>query len=125
MLSPFIITFGVAFILRGVNLAISTTPIRGVPDAYLKIYDAKIGIVPVNVIVMGMIWYLVWLFTTRSRLGRRIYAVGGSHRIAQLSAIRVRSTIVRAYVISSFFAALAACSSWLAPVLGTQVQLKE
>ena len=104
---PFIITFGVSFILRGINLAISTTPIRGIPDAYLTIYDSKIGIVPVNVIVMALVWYLAWLFTTRSRLGRSIYATGGSERIAKLSAIRTNRSIVWAYVISSVFAALA------------------
>ncbi len=104
---PFIITFGVAFVLRGINLAISTTPIRGIPDAYLAIYDAKIGIVPVNVIIMALVWYGMWLFTTRSRPGRNIYAVGGSERIARLSAIRVNWTVVSAYMLSSVFAALA------------------
>lgn len=104
---PFIITFGVAFILRGINLAISTTPIRGVPDAYLSVYDAKVGIVPVNVIVMGLVWLAAWAFTTRMRLGRSIYAAGGSERIARLSGIRVKRTVVMAYVISSTFAALA------------------
>jgi ribose transport system permease protein len=104
---PFIITFGVSFVLRGINLAISTTPIRGIPDAYLAIYDAKIGIVPVNVIVMALVWYGVWLFTTRTRAGRNIYAVGGSERIARLSAIRVNWTVISAYVLSSVFAALA------------------
>jgi len=104
---PFIITFGVAFILRGINLAISTTPIRGIPDAYLSIYDAKIGIVPVNVIVMALIWIAIWLFATRGRLGRGIYAAGGSERIARLSGIRVRQKVVWAYVLSSVFAALA------------------
>jgi ribose transport system permease protein len=104
---PFIITFGVSFILRGINLAISTTPIRGIPDTYLQVYSAKIGIVPVNVIVMAFVWLLAWVFTTRSRLGRSIYAVGGSERIAQLAAIRVNRAMVGAYTISSVFAALA------------------
>lgn len=104
---PFIITFGVAFILRGINLAIATTPIRGIPDAYLSVYDAKIGIVPVNVIVMTFVWIVAWLYTTRARPGRALYAVGGSQRIAQLSAIRVNKSLVMAYVISSTFAALA------------------
>lgn len=104
---PFIITFGVAFVLRGINLAISTTPIRGIPDAYLKVYDAKIGIVPVNVIVMALVWYGLWLFTTRMRWGRNIYAVGGSERVARLSAIRVNWTVTSAYILSSVFAALA------------------
>jgi ribose transport system permease protein len=104
---PFIITFGVAFVLRGINLAISSTPIRGIPDAYLKVYDGKIGIVPVNVIIMGLIWIGAWYFTNRVRIGRNIYAVGGSERIARLSAIHINRTIISAYVISSLFAAVA------------------
>lgn len=105
--NPFIITFGVANILRGVNLAIATTPIRGIPPAYLRIYDAKIGIVPVNVIVMALVWLAAWLFTTRSRSGRALFAVGGSERVARLSAIRVNRTLVMAYVFSAFCASLA------------------
>lgn len=104
---PFIITFGIAFLLKGLNVAISSTPIRGIPSEYLKIYDAKIWIIPVCVIGMALIWYLAWLFTTRTKLGRGIYAVGGSERIAQLSAIRVRGKVIWAYVLSSVFAALA------------------
>lgn len=104
---PFIITFGVAFILRGINLAISTTPIRGIPDAYLRVYDAKLGIIPVNVIVMGLIWVAAWYFTNRARAGRNLYAVGGSERIARLSAIPINRTIISAYLISSTFAAVA------------------
>lgn len=104
---PFIITFGVAFLLRGINLAISTTPIRGIPNEYLQIYDAKIGIVPINVIVMAFVWYGLWLFTTRMRWGRNIYAVGGSERIARLAAIRVNWTVASAYILSSVFAACA------------------
>lgn len=103
---PFIITFGVAFILRGINLAISTTPIRGIPEAYLEIYNARIGVVPVSVIAMALVWVVAWIFTTRTRVGRNIYAVGGSERIARLSAINVRRSVIHAYIISSVFAAL-------------------
>ncbi len=109
--NPFIITLGVGAILRGVNLAISSTPIRGVPDEYLKIYDAKITLgslnVPLCVIGMALVWIGVYYFTTRTRAGRNLFAVGGSERIAQLSAIRVRRTLVSAYVLSGLFAALA------------------
>jgi len=105
--NAFIITFGVANILRGVNLAISSTPIRGVPDAYLNIYDAKLGIVPISVILMGLVWLAAWIFTTRSRLGRSLFAVGGSERVARLSALRVNRTLLTAFIISATFAALA------------------
>lgn len=105
--NPFIITFGVAGILRGINLAIATTPIRGIPDAYLSIYDAKLGIVPVNVLVMAGLWLLAWLFTTRTRLGRSVFAVGGSERVARLSAIPVNRSLVMAYIFCGVCAALA------------------
>lgn len=105
--NPFIITFGVANILRGVNLAIATTPIRGIPPEFLKIYDSKIGIVPVNVLVMILVWVLAWLLTTRSRPGRAIFAVGGSERVARLSGIRVNRAMVLAYIFSGMCAALA------------------
>ena len=106
--NPFIITFGIANILRGVSLAIATTPIRGIPKEYLRIYDAKIGIIPVNVIVMALIWIAAWIFLNRSRLGRAVYAVGGSERVAQLSAIRVNRTLMAAYMFSAFCASVAA-----------------
>jgi ribose transport system permease protein len=106
--NPFIITFGIASILRGVSLAIATTPIRGIPKSYLRIYDAKIGIIPVNVIVMALIWIAAWIFLNRSRLGRAVYAVGGSERVARLSAIRVNRTLMAAYMFSAFCASVAA-----------------
>jgi len=105
--NPFIITLGIANILRGVNLAISSTPIRGVPDAFLSVYDAKIGIVPINVIVMGLVWLAAWVFTTRTRPGRALFAVGGSERVARLSALRVNWSVSLAYVLGATFAALA------------------
>ena len=105
--NPFIITFGIANILRGVCLAIATTPIRGIPKPYMQIYDSKIGIIPVNVIVMGLIWVAAWMFLNRSRLGRALYAVGGSERVARLSAINVNRTLMAAYIFSAFCAAVA------------------
>jgi ribose transport system permease protein len=106
--NPFIITFGMANILRGVSLAIATTPIRGIPKPYMQIYTAKIGIIPVNVIVMALIWIAAWVFLNRSRLGRALYAVGGSERVARLSAIPVNRTLMMAYMFSAFCASVAA-----------------
>lgn len=104
--NPFIITLGIASILRGVNLAISTTPVRGIPKPYLLIYDYKIGIVPVNVLVMGLVWFLAYLFTTRTRTGRAFFAVGGSERVARLSAINSSRTLVIAHTFCAFCAAV-------------------
>lgn len=105
--NPFILTFGMASVLRGIDLAISSVPIRGVPEQYTAIYTAKIGILPLCVIGMAIIWFLMYLFTTRSRLGRNIYAVGGSERVSLLSGIRINRTLLTTYVMASTFAAAA------------------
>lgn len=105
--NSFIVTFGVASILKGICLAISSTPIRGVPSEYLQIYDARIAGIPINVFGILLIWLLAYIFTTRTRAGRAIYAVGGSERIARLSAIRVNRTLMMTYILSGVFAALA------------------
>lgn len=105
--NSFIITLGVGGILRAVCLAISSTPIRGVPSSYLQIYDAKFLGIPINVFIIALIWFIAYIFTTRTRAGRAIFAVGGSERVARLSAIRVDKTLILTYVLAGVMAALA------------------
>jgi ribose transport system permease protein len=98
--SPFIVTFGMFSILSGVSLAIASGPVGRVPPEYLNLYDASLGPLPISVIVMALIWLGGWLLTSRTRFGRALYAVGGSQRVARLSAIPVSRTLVVAYVLS-------------------------
>ncbi len=106
---PFIVTFGVFFILWGINSAISSMPIRlgDASSVITQIYFAQLGPIPYCIFGMAIIWILMWFFTTRTRFGRNIYAVGGSERIARLSAIKINRTTLLVYVLCSVFAALA------------------
>src|SRR5205823_8377773 len=85
--SPFIVTFGMFSILSGISLAIASSPVGKIPPAYLTIYDAALGPLPLSVIGMAVLWAGAWLVTSRTRFGRALYAVGGSQRVAQLAAI--------------------------------------
>ena len=98
--SPFIVTFGMFSILSGVGLAIASSPVGKIPAAYLGIYDASLGPVPLSVMAMAAVWLAAWVLTSWTRFGRALYAVGGSQRVARLSAIRVSRTLVVAYVLS-------------------------
>jgi ribose transport system permease protein len=98
--SPFIVTFGMFSILSGVSLAIASSPVGTIPAAYLGIYDASLGPLPISVPAMALAWLGAWLLTSRTRFGRALYAVGGSQRVARLSAIPVSRTLVIAYVLS-------------------------
>jgi ribose transport system permease protein len=98
--SPFIVTFGMFSILSGISLAIASGPVGTIPPPYLNIYDATIGSVPISVVVMALVWFAAWLLTSRTQFGRALYAVGGSQRVARLSAVPVSRTLVIAYVLS-------------------------
>jgi ribose transport system permease protein len=103
--SPFIVTFGMFSILSGVSLAIASSPVGKIPSAYLGLYDASLGPMPISVLVMGVLWFGAWLLTSRTRFGRALYAVGGSQRVARLSAINVSRTLLGAYVLSGLCSA--------------------
>src|SRR5919201_851239 len=103
--SPFIVTFGMFSILSGVSLAIASSPVGKVPAAFLEIYDARVGPLPLSVIGMGLLWAAAWMLTSRTRFGRALYAVGGSQRVARLAAINVSRTLLIAYVLSGLLGA--------------------
>jgi ribose transport system permease protein len=103
--SPFIVTFGMFSILSGVSLAIASSPVGKIPPAFLAIYDASVGPLPLSVVGMACVWFAAWLLTSRTRFGRALFAVGGSQRVAQLAAINVPRTLVGAYVLSGICAA--------------------
>jgi ribose transport system permease protein len=103
--SPFIVTFGMFSILSGISLAIASSPVGKIPPAYLTMYDASIGPLPLSVLVMALLWAAAWLLTSKTRFGRALFAVGGSQRVARLSAINVSRTLVGAYTLSGLCAA--------------------
>jgi ribose transport system permease protein len=103
--SPFIVTFGMFSILNGISLAIASSPVGKIPPAYLGVYDASLGPLPLSVIAMALVWAAAWLLTSRTRFGRALYAVGGSQRVARLAAINVSRVLLVAYVLSGLCSA--------------------
>jgi ribose transport system permease protein len=101
--NPFIITFGMFWILQGLTLLITSRPLATVPSTYLGLYDATLGVVPWCVLGMGVVWILGWLLLNRTGFGRSLYAIGGSPVVATLSGIKVSSRLVETYVIAGMF----------------------
>ncbi len=55
--------------------------------------------VPLLVVILGVIAVLMSYVSTRTRLGRYAYAIGGNREAARLSGINIRKTILSIYVI--------------------------
>jgi D-xylose transport system permease protein len=64
---------------------------------------------PVPVLIMFSIVALTSVILTKTRFGRRVYAIGGNNEAAKLSGINVNRHIVTLYVIAGLFAAIAGC----------------
>lgn len=106
--SPFIITFGMYFVLIGMTLVVSATPVSGVPDRYLNLYDVTLGDrLPWCILGIAGLWIVAWLVMNRTRFGRAVYAIGGSQSSARLAGINVRLTLLAAYGLCGLFGAAA------------------
>lgn len=108
-LSPIIVTLGLYSILRGLALVISDgQAIRSLPDGYTTLGASKIGPVATPTIVALVLFGVLWVVLTRTRLGRYIYAVGGSEETTRLSGVDVVRVKALAYMICGLATGLAA-----------------
>jgi len=76
--------------------------IFGIIDS--RVLGGNLSIVTIIFLVCVLV---TWIVLSRLRLGRHIYAVGGNVEAARLSGVPVRRTLITAYALSGFFAAVA------------------
>jgi len=114
-------TLGVMFVVQGLKLvpvdgqSVSSgmtlrdgTVARGsFSDGFLQIDRGKVGPVPYPVILFVVLTILVWIFLTRTKWGRIMYAIGANPEAARLAGVRVNLYKAAAYIISGVFAAVA------------------
>lgn len=78
-LHPFIITLGTNAIFRGITLVISdANSVYGFSFDFVNFFAASVIGIPVPVIFSLIVALILWFLTTRMRLGRNIYALGGN-----------------------------------------------
>ena len=107
---PFIMTLAMASIVFGIALTITGgVPVYGMPEQFSTIigYGHLWGM-PVPVWITGVFVIVSYLILYRTKVGRYIYAIGGSVRAATLSGINTRAYLLLAYVFSAFMASVAA-----------------
>lgn len=111
--APFIVTLGSLYVARGAALLISngaTFPdVAGKPElgntGFLSLGAGAFWGLPVPIWIMLAFAAAGLLVAERTPFGRRVYAVGGNERAAELSGVRVKRVKFAVYVISGFCAA--------------------
>jgi ribose transport system permease protein len=105
---PFISTMGMKQMARGIALAITAAqPISGFHPSITFFGSARAGPIPVSFFLVAVLYIGMYLFLSRTAMGRYIYAVGGNKEASRLSGINVSGVLNLVYAISGFMAAMA------------------
>jgi len=114
---PFIATLAMMFLARGLASMLSTVPERLADESQFRLLGAQFKIIDgpkVNdlvitpgVIIAVIVVAVAFFVLHRTRLGRTVYAIGGSEQSAALMGLPVKSTKIWIYVISGTLAGLA------------------
>ncbi len=106
-LQPFIVTLATWSIFDGIALYVLPTAGGSVPGGFSAwINGAQLGIP--NAIWALIALVAVWLWFRRTRIARRIYAVGSDREAARIAGVRIAPTLMTAYAISGLCAGGAA-----------------
>jgi ribose/xylose/arabinose/galactoside ABC-type transport system permease subunit len=107
-MNNFIVTLAMLIVLRGLIFVWTEgLTVSQLPDSYRALGRARLGDIPVNIIVLILAFALAFLFTRYTRFGRDLYAVGGNRDAALASGIDPQRRIRQAYLLSGLMAAFA------------------
>ncbi len=107
-LHPFIITLGTQSIYRGITLIISDAqPVFGFDASFSKMVAGWVWIFPKPVIIAIVVALILTFLTTKTKLGRNIYAMGGNKKAAWYSGINVKLHTLIVFMISGICAGIA------------------
>lgn len=108
-LPPFIITLGTMSIFRGITFVLcDARSVSGIPVNFTSVVGGKIlGVIPVPVIIAFIVAVLLIFFTTKTKAGRNIYAIGGNPLSAYFAGITTKRHQLLCFIISGACAALA------------------
>ncbi len=105
-INPFIATLGTLSVARGIGLLIT----GGIPISFTgwaSFFGAgRIATVPVPLVIMLVLAVAFWIFATRTRWGRNVFAIGDNPTAARLAGIDVDSTRLLVFALSGLLAGL-------------------
>lgn len=104
--NSFIATLGVGLIIKGYLDTKYKAPTGRVPKSFQQFGLDSIGPIPKSTIVMVAVAAIAIVVLRRTRLGHRMYAVGGNDDVARSSGLRTHRTIIAAHVLCAMAAGI-------------------
>ena len=108
---PFLQTLAMYIILDGGMLVLSVNSIFDLPESYLWLGGARVGVpaildIPVAIFVLIGLFVVLWIVLGRTRFGRSIYAVGGDEESAAEAGIGTNRVVISVFVASGVLSAI-------------------
>ena len=105
---PFVVTLSMQLIIRGLAQVVSGGQAIPLSDATFKqIYSAKLGPIPLPIVILIVVTILMYLLLHWTKFGRYVFAVGDNMQAAIASGVSIIKTKTIAYTISGFLAGIA------------------
>lgn len=105
--TPLIITLGMNYVFLGVALIIGGGRPQTITGQFEFLGEAKIGPVPVSIIIYLLILLFAFFLRRNTKYGRRLNAIGGNPQAAFLSGINVDLHVISIYALSGLIVGLA------------------
>lgn len=104
----FIVTLGTMYATRGVALIVTGgLPVINVPKGYSFLGTYSWNGIPVQAMLIVMIYAAAWIVLNRTKFGRHVYAVGGNIEAARLCGIETGLVQMLTFIISGALCGLA------------------
>ncbi|MCX5515428.1 ABC transporter permease [Kaistia algarum] len=105
---PLIVTLGTSSVIFGATLMYRKEPGGSVPAVFEELAYGDIAGIPYTALALVVIFALAGLWLQRTRSGRSLYFVGGSHEAARLNGVAVSRVTILVYALSGLCAGIAA-----------------
>jgi ribose transport system permease protein len=107
--APFVVTLGMMSIARSMAYVFSgANSIGNLPAGLGQLSTDTVFGVPVNFLVLIVIYAATWWFLTRAKGGRTLYAIGSNAEAARVAGLGITRWSILAYVFSGLMSAVAA-----------------
>ncbi|MBF8984732.1 ribose ABC transporter permease [Lutibacter sp. B2] len=107
-ISPLITTLGTLTIFRGITYIVTGgLPVYGFPKGFSYIGQGYVGMIPVPVIILALVYGAGYFILYSTKLGRYIYGIGGNESASILSGVNVKKVKYMVYAISGGLAGIA------------------
>lgn len=109
-INPMLATLGTSSLFTGIALAISKgTAVSGLPEKFYIFGQHYIGIIPLQALILLVIFVISLILLKFTKWGRRVHLIGSNPEVAKFAGINCEINIMFVYVYSTvlaFFASL-------------------